>query len=186
MRLVLAKLREFGIQANMDKCEFHVTETKYLGLIISTDGIKMNLAKVEAIRNWSTPTCVKNVRAFIRFCNFYRRFVLNFSKIIGPLNALTKKDAPVPFKWSSKCEKSFLELKQRVCEAPILRHFDPNEQCFVETNSSNYVNAGVLSQPNNNSILHPVAFFSRQMSPAKCNYEIYDKELLAIIWCFKE
>ena len=71
MRLVLAKLREFGIQADVDKCKFHVTETKYLGLIISTEGIKMDLAKVEAIWNWNTPTCVKDVKAFIGFCNFY-------------------------------------------------------------------------------------------------------------------
>ena len=56
VRLVLAKLREFGIQTDVDKCEFHVTETKYLGLIISTEGIKIDLAKVEAIQNWSTPT----------------------------------------------------------------------------------------------------------------------------------
>ena len=111
VRLVLAKLREFGIQADVDKCEFHVTETKYLGLIISTDGIKMDSAKVEAIRNWSTPTCVKDVRAFIGFCNFYRRFVLNFSKIAGPLNALTKKDAPLPFNWSPECENAFSDLK---------------------------------------------------------------------------
>ena len=92
VRLVLAKLHEFGIQADVDKCEFHVTETKYLGLIISTEGIKMDPAKVEAIQNWSTPACVKDVRAFIGFCNFYRRFVLNFSKVAGPLNSLTKKD----------------------------------------------------------------------------------------------
>ena len=170
----------------MDKCEFHVTETKYLGLVISTNGIKMDPAKVEAIQNWNTPTCVKDVRAFIGFCNFYRRFVLNFSKVAGPLNALTKKDAPVPFKWSPKCETAFTELKQRVCEALILHHFDPNEQCFVETDSSDYVNAGVLSQPDNNGIFHPVTFFFRRMSPAECNYEIYDKELLAIIRCFEE
>ena len=73
-----------------------------------------------------------------------------------------------------------------MCEASILWHFDPNEQCFVETDSSDYVNADVLSQPDNNSILHPVAYFSRRMSPAECNYEIYDKELLAIIRCFEE
>ena len=119
-----------------------MTETKYLGLIISTDRIKMDLAKVEAIWNWSTPTCVRDVQAFIGFCNFYRRFVLNFSKVLGPLNAFTKKK--VQFQWSSECEKAFSELKQHVCEALILCHFDPNEQCFVKTDSSDYVNAGVL------------------------------------------
>ena len=110
--------------------------------------------------------------------------MLNFSKVAGPLNPLTKKE--VPFKWFPKCETAFSELKQCVCKASILWHFDLNEQCFVETDSSNYVNVGVLSQPDGNGILHPVAYFSRRMSPAKCNYEIYNKELLAIIWCFKE
>lgn len=92
----------------------------------------------------------------------------------------------MPFGWTSECEKAFQERKKRVCEAPIPRHFDPNEQCFVETDSSDYVNAGVLSQPNSNGILHPVAYFSRRMLPAECNYEIYDKKLLAIIRCFEE
>ena len=110
--------------------------------------------------------------------------MLNFSKVAGPLNALTKKN--VPFRWSFECEKTFSELKQQACKALILCYFDPNEQCFVETDSSDYVNTGVLSQPDGNRVLHPVAYFSCQMSPAECNYEIYDKELLAIIWCFEE
>ena len=91
----------------MDKCEFYVTETKYLGLIISTEGIKMDLAKVDAIQNWNTPTCVKDVCTFIGFCNFYRRFILNFSRIAKPLNALTKKDALVLFNWTLDCKKAF-------------------------------------------------------------------------------
>ena len=70
-------------QANIDKCKFHVTETKYLGLIISKDSIKMNPAKVEAIKNWSTSKRVKDVRAFVGFCKFYWQFIQNFSKIAG-------------------------------------------------------------------------------------------------------
>ena len=91
---MLAKLRRFGIQADVDKCEFYMTETKYLGLIISTEGIKMDSAKIEAIRQWDIPTCVQEVYSFVGFCNFYRRFIRNFSNIAGPLNALTKKDMP--------------------------------------------------------------------------------------------
>ena len=68
----------------------------------------------------------------------------------------------------------------------ILCHFDPNKQCFVETDSSDYVNAGMLSQMGEDGLLHPVAYFSRRMVPAECLYEIYDKELLTIIWCFKK
>ena len=73
-----------------------------------------------------------------------------------------------------------------MCEAPILIHFDPSKECHVETDLSDYVSAGVLSQEDDNGILHPVAYFSRRMVPAECNYEIYNKELLAIIQCFKE
>ena len=178
VRKVLMKLREAGIQADVDKCEFHETETKYLGLIISTDGIKIDPSKVDAIKSWDTPTCVREVRSFIGFCNFYRRFIRDFLKIAGPLNSLTKKD--VKFTWTTECELAFKGLKQHVCKAPILIHFDLSKQCHVETDSSDYVSAGVLSQEDN-EILHPVAYFSRRMVPAECNYEIYDKELLAII-----
>ena len=68
---VLTKLREAEIQADVDKCKFHVTKTKYLGLIISTNGIKMDPSKVDAIKSWDTPICVREVRSFIGFCNFY-------------------------------------------------------------------------------------------------------------------
>ena len=92
VRKVLTKLREAGIQADMDKCEFHVIETKYLGLIVSTDGIKIDPAKVDAIKQWDSPTCVREICSFIGFCNFYRWFIRDFSKIAGPLNTLTKKE----------------------------------------------------------------------------------------------
>ena len=148
-------------------------------MIISIDGIKMDLAKIDAIKQWDTPTCVREVRSFIGFCNFYRQFIRDFSKIAGPLNTLTKKD--VKFEWNDKCNAVFKGLKQRVCKASILIHFNPNKQCHLKTDSSDYVSAGVLSQKDDDEILHPVAYFSKQMVPAECNYKIYDKELLAII-----
>lgn len=125
------------------------------------------------------PTCVKDIRVFIGFYNFYQRFILNFSKITGLLNALTKKN--VLFSWTAKCKKTFLELKQHVCKAFFLRYFDSNEQYFMEIDFSDYVNASIFSQPDSNSIFHLVAYFLHRISLAKCNYKIYDKELLAII-----
>ena len=187
VRQVLAKLRKFGIQADVDKCDFYVTETKYLGLIVSTEGIKIDPAKVAAIRNWDRPTCVKKICSFISFCNFYQRFIHGFSNVASPLNAMTKKEAmKKQFAWTNECEKAFQELKNRVCEAPILCHFNLSKQCFVETNLSDYVNASVLSQLDDKSVLHPIAYFSRKIASAKCSYEIYNKELLAIIWCFEK
>ena len=93
MLLILAKLCEFGIQADVDKCEFHVTKIKYLGFIISTEGIKIDPAKVAAIRNWDRLTCVKEIHLFISFCNFHQRFIREFSNVASPLNAMTKKEA---------------------------------------------------------------------------------------------
>ena len=90
---MLAKFQKFGIQADVNKCKFYVTETKYLDLIISKDSIKIDPAKVEAIKNWSMPKRVKDVWAFVGFCNFYQHFIQNFLKIAGLLNSLTKKDA---------------------------------------------------------------------------------------------
>ena len=77
-------------------------------------------------------------------------------------------------------------MKRRVTEAPILAHFDRNKKCYVECDSSDFVSSGILSQYGDDSFLHPVAFFSKKMLPAECNYEIYDKELLAIVRCFEE
>ena len=105
----------------------------------------------------------------------------------NPLNGMTKKEVmKKQFAWTDECEKAFQELKNHVCKAPILCHFDSSKQCFVETDSSDYVNAGVLSQLDDKGVLHLVAYLSRKMAPAKCNYEIYDKELLAIIQCFEK
>ena len=116
---------------------------KYLGLIISIERIKIDPAKIEAIRQWNTPTYIQEVCSFIGFCNFYRRFIKNFSNIVGLLNALTKKNKP--FAWTTECKQAFQKLKDRVCEDLILCHFDLNKQCFVETDFSNYVNANMLS-----------------------------------------
>ena len=71
-------LQKAGLQADIDKCEFHVTKISYLRLIISIEGIRMDLKKVEAVQKWETPTCVKDVQAFIGFANFYRRFIRAF------------------------------------------------------------------------------------------------------------
>ncbi|SLM34528.1 t18348probable pol truncated-rice blast fungus magnaporthe gypsy retrotransposon [Lasallia pustulata] len=180
---VLQKLIDAGLQVDIEKCKFHVQETSFLGVLLSTDGLRMDLKKVQVVVDWSTPTNLKQVQAFIGFCNFYRRFIKGFSKIVGPMLKLTQKG--VIFQWTDTCQKSFELLKQRVVTAPVLWHFDQTRKAILETDSSDHVNAGVLSQYDDNKVLHPVAFYSKNMVPAECNYEIYDKELLAIIRCLE-
>ncbi|OBS16093.1 hypothetical protein FPOA_27763 [Fusarium poae] len=184
LKMVLEKLRAAGLFANPAKCEFMVKETKFLGLIVGRDGIRMDPAKIETVKNWQTPTCLTDVQAFTGFANFYRRFIRDFSKLTAPLNHLTKKD--VPFVWDKTCEKAFRDLKGAFTSAPILRPFDWTKDVILETDASDYVSAGVLSQYDDNGRLHPVAFFSKKHTSTECNYEIYDKELMAIIRCFEE
>ena len=101
-----------------------------------------------------------------------------------PLVALTKKGAP--FAWTPACQTGFDTLKRAFVDAPILKPFDWTRDVILETDASDYVSAGVMSQYDDDGILHPVAFFSKKHSVTECNYEIYDKELLAIICCFEE
>ena len=144
----------------------------------------MDPHKVSTILDWAQPTCLRHVRSFLGFCNFYRRFIRDFSKLAKPLIGLTKKD--IPFDWTSACQSAFDSLKKMVTKAPILAHYKQGLKTIVETDSSDYVSSGVFFQLGEDGLLHPVAFFSKNLNPAKCNYEIYDKELLAIIRCFEQ
>ena len=140
--------------------------------------------KVATIRDWEDPENVKDVQSFLGFANFYRRFILNYSKVVAPMMKLTGKS--VPRQWETEQRAAFMALKDAFTSAPILQHFDYEKAIVVETDASDYVSAGVLSQPDDNGVLRPVAFFSKKHSPAECNYEIYDKELLAIVRSFEE
>jgi hypothetical protein len=92
VKLVLQRLREAGLQVDIKKTEFHVTRTKYLGFIISTQGLEVDPEKISAITNWQLPSSVKGVQSFLGFCNFYRRFIKDYGCIAKPLNELTCKD----------------------------------------------------------------------------------------------
>ena len=183
VRKTLKDLDKAGLQVDVDKCVFHATEVKFLGLIVSTTGIRMDPEKTRAITEWAEPRNLKQVQAFLGLCNYYRRFIKNFSKIAKPLTYLTRKDQV--FDWDSKCQAAFDQLKEQISSAPVLMHFHPERTVYLETDSSDTQSGGVLSQKDDADVLHPVAFFSKTMSPAECNYDIYDKELLAIIRCFE-
>lgn len=183
--LVLDRLQKAGIYLDIDKCEFEVQSTKYLGFIIDAGkGIRMDPEKIKAIEQWEAPTTVRAVRGFIGFANFYRRFIKDFSKTAAPLIELTKKD--VKFNWSEAADNAFKKMKQLFTTAPVLMHFDPDRETVVEVDSSGYVIGGLLQQYDDNGALRPCAFFSQKNSPAECNYQIYDKELLAIVKCLRE
>ena len=183
VNLVLETLAKAGLHLDIKKCEFEVKEVTYLGMIISTEGVRMDPKKVEAIAVWEPPVNVKDVQAFLGFANFYRRFIKGFSRLVTPLVNLTKKD--VKWNFDDVCIRAFKALKSAFTSAPTLSHFDSTREIFVETDASDYVSSGILSQKDDAGVLHPVAFMSKKFDSAECNYEIYDKELLAIVRCFE-
>jgi hypothetical protein len=123
------------------------------------------------------------VQSFLGFCNFYRRFIREYSRIARPLNQLTRKDRP--FVFDAQCAHAFKTLKERLISSPLLVHFSPDSPTRLETDASDGVIAGVLAQKHQDSEWHPVAFFSRTMIGAEHNYPIHDKEMLAIIGAFQ-
>ncbi|KAL2695017.1 hypothetical protein AAEP93_007409 [Penicillium crustosum] len=185
VREVLCRLQKAGLQVALSKSEFSVKRTKFLGFIVSTDGIAVDPEKIRVVQSWTVPTTVKGVQSFLGFCNFYRRFIQGYSAISKSLHRLTRQD--VPFEWSENCEKAFQTLKKKLVSAPILRHYDPVRRTRVETDASDGVLGAVLSQYyEKEDFWHPVAFYSKTMQPAELNYEVRDKELLAIVRALQE
>jgi len=184
VKLVLDRLRDAHLCANPAKCEWDKSEVEFLGYIIGVDGIKMNPKKLDTITNWPVPTSAKEIQQFLGFTNFYRRFIDSYSRITIPLTNLTKKN--VPFHFSEAAHHAFETLKQKFISYPVLRHFDPSKPSTLSTDASDFALSGILLQPDDLNRLHPVAYWSRKMSPSEINYEIHDKELLAIIDCFRD
>ena len=195
---VLVALQDNELYLTAEKCEFHQTSVKYLGFIISTEGAP-DLAKISTAVNCGKEENKKenrekskkkefkdltSVQRLLGSPNCYQRFIQNYSGIVAPLTKLSGKD--VPFRWMPECQTAIDTLKTAFTTTPILRQFDHNCEIIVKTDASDYVSAGMLSQYDDEGILHPVDFFSRKHSPAECNYEIYDKELMAIVMCFEE
>ena len=184
VRLVLAKLREHGLYAKSEKCEFDRSSVEFLGYVISPNGIMMDTKKVRTVQEWATPTRMKEVQSFLGFANFYRRFIKGFSTIAAPLVALTRKDTS--FQWTTATQHAFETLKEAFTSAPVLLHPDPTKPFQVETDASDFAIGAILSQPDTEGILHPVAYYSRKFTTPEINYPIYDKELGAIIAAFEE
>ncbi len=119
----------------------------------------------------------------MKFINFYRRFIKDFLKLVKSFIQLTRKNTS--FVWNEVCVQAFDDLKKQVNLILILRHFDFKRQAILEINAFDYVKDEILSQYNDEKVLHSVTFYSKSMILAECNYHIYDKKLLVIIQCFK-
>jgi len=183
---------EVGLYLKPEKCESHKVTVRYLRLIISTKGISMDDDKVETVRNWSREQKTYNgrlnnlfeVQQYLGFCNYYRWFIFMFPEKAAPLTRLTRKDEP--FVWEAERQMTFEAMVTACTTAPVLLHCDHEREGIIETDASDYVSTGVLSWYDDDGVLHPVAYHLKKHTPAKCNYEIYDKERMAIIKALEE
>ena len=118
LRIVLSILRKNKLYAKFSKCEFWLSEVRFLGHVVSAKGISVDPSKIESVKGWARPTTVTEIRSFLGLAGYYRRFIKDFSRIARPMTQLTRKG--VKFEWTQKCEESFLLLKELLTTAPIL------------------------------------------------------------------
>ncbi|KAJ1603299.1 hypothetical protein NDA14_005411 [Ustilago hordei] len=177
---VLTRLRSNRLFAKLSKCEFHTKTVEFLGYIIKPTGIEMDPEKVRTVKEWPMLESIHDIQRFLGFANFYRRFIAHFARIAKPLTALVKPiERFKKFELPEEAQQAFHKLIQAFTSAGVLQHFDYHLPTRLETDASDFAIAGVLKQEHEGR-WHPVAFYSRKMSSAEKNYEIHDKELLAV------
>ena len=182
-REVLRRLRDNRLCIAPDKCEWAQHQIEFLGYMVLGQGVAMTDEKVETLKRIEQVKSLKDVQHFLGFANFYRRFIKDYSKVILPMTNSTSLEK---HEWQStpEIEQAQKRLVQAFTTAPVLRHFDPEEPAIVETNASDFALGGILSQRYEGR-RHPIAFHSRKFTEAEINYDTVDKELLAIVDCFK-
>ncbi len=158
---VLCRLRANKLYCKGSKCEFHWDSVEYLGYILSPEGLCMSKDKVKAILDWPVPQKVKDIQSFLGFANFYHCFIHEYSDIVIPLICLTHKGTQ--WKFNDKCMAAFNELKQAFTHTPILTHWVPDQQLVVETNTSDYAIAAILSICLEDGEIHLIAFLSQSL-----------------------
>ena len=118
LRIILQLLRDHQLYAKFSKCEFWLTEVRFLGYVVSSSSVSADPEKVEAVMSWERPKSAFEIRSFLGLAGYYRRFIEDFSRLAAPMTRLTRKE--VKFDWDDRCEKAFQELKRRLTSAPIL------------------------------------------------------------------
>ncbi|GJT00279.1 reverse transcriptase domain-containing protein [Tanacetum coccineum] len=178
LRIILELLRKEKLYAKFSKCDFWIHIVQFLGHLIDSQGLHVDPAKIEAVKNWTSPTTPTEVRQFLGLAGYYRRFIEGFSKIAKPLTKLTQKNKS--YIWGEEQESAFQLLKQKLCEAPILALPEGNDNFVVYCDASLQGLGAVLMQREK-----VIAYASRQLKPHEENYTTHDLELGAVIFALK-
>ena len=182
VRIMLQYLEQRRLLLKLEKCEFHQFDIEFFEFVIKIQGIRINSIKFKMIKNWSRSTNVKEVQAFLKFVNYNRKFIKNYSKKVISLINLTNKDKS--WNWKTQKQQTFERFRDACLQQSILRMFNSKKSIRIETNASNLIIDVYLNQKNEDK-QHFVTYFSRKLSLTKQNYDIHDKKLLAIITSLK-
>ena len=201
---VLSKLQHAGLKLKPSKCHFFRKSVVFLGHLVSGNGVTTDPEKLELLRKWPTPKNVTEVRSFLGFCSYYRRYLPHFYEVSYPLVKLTKSEIKKKFIWSTDCQQSFKELIQKLSEAPILA-YPKNDGIFIlDTDASGIGIGAVLSQKQerDENFKFPrsqltslekklggeervISFASRSLTKEERNYCVTRRELLAVVYFMK-
>eukprot|EP00731_Ephydatia_muelleri_P010420 Em0005g1006a len=182
---VFLKLQDAGLKLKTEKCKFVQKAVKYLGHVVSAEGICPDPAKTEVVVSYPVPTSAKEVKQFMGLCNYYRRFVKDYSKIAAPLFKLLSKENAKFFAWNSASQNAFEELKSRLVSPPILAYPDFKQPFLLHTDASDAAIGAVLSQVQGGTE-RVIAYWSRKLQKAERNYSTTEREALAVVASLKE
>src|SRR5258707_3696274 len=179
---ILNVLQQHDLYLKPEKCSFHKKEVEYLGVIVGNGKVKMDPIKVQALTDWPQPTTLKQLRSFLGFGNYYKDFIKDYSQLARPLHEMTKKN--VKYLWQEPQQQAFETLKHKFTSYPVLRNPDPSKHFILDTDASAHAVGASLSQEFDDGF-HPTAYFSKSLTAPERNYDIYDRELLSIIYAVK-
>ncbi|MGL6195104.1 MAG: reverse transcriptase domain-containing protein, partial [Thermoguttaceae bacterium] len=180
---VLREIRRYNLQINYKKSEFFTNKIEYLGYIVEKDGITISTEKTDAIRYYPIPKTKKQIQQFIGLVSYYRRFIENFAKIVGPLNKIMKKD--VAYCWKDEQQNCFDLLRSLLIKSPILRIPDMSKQFIVRIDACAEGLGAILAQTGEFNHEHVIAYASRTCNSYEKNYCAYELEALGLDYALK-
>ena len=187
LRIIFQRLKDYGLQINVNKSEFGKDQITFLGFVIDRDGVRLSETKIREILNIPKPTTTHQLRQFIHAVNFYRRclpMAIEYQCVLQSLIIGNKKNDRTPVKWNSAAELAFEKCKSELSKAVLLFHPRQDAELCVCVDASDYGIGGVLQQVYKGQV-QPLAFYSQKLTKAQQNYSTYDRELLAIYKCIQ-
>ena len=180
--MVFDRLQSAGLKLKPKKCALFQRSVKFLGHVVSQEGVSCDPDKVSCVKEWKVPECVTEVRSFLGFASYYRRFIPEFAAIATPLTQLTRKHSR--FKWDSKCQEAFELLIDKLATAPVLGYPRPESRLILDTDASAVAISGCLSQEQDGEE-RVLAYYSQTLSAAQRRYCTTKGELLAVVRAVK-